>query len=83
LKILEFSYIADKTKLPINSDIIEAVLKETLLFDNIILTLKLQIIKVSFKSDMAVVCIDIWDLQNGLKVKTSSISDLMLVDIFT
>jgi len=41
LKILGFSYITDKTKLLINSDIIEAVLKKMLLFDNVILASKL------------------------------------------
>ena len=41
LKILGFSYITDKTKLLINSNIIKVVLKEMLLFDNVILASKL------------------------------------------
>ena len=69
LKILKFPYIADKTILPINSDIIKAILKKMLLFDNIILALKLWIIKVSPKSDMTIVWINIWDSQNGSKAK--------------
>jgi len=59
LKILGLPYITDKTKLPINSNIIEAVLKEMLLFNNDVLALKPQIIKVFPKSNMAVVWVDI------------------------
>ena len=55
LKILGFPYTEDKPKLPINFDIIKAVLKKTLLFNNVILDLKPQIVKVFPKSDMAVV----------------------------
>ena len=69
LKILEFSYITNKTKLLINSDIIEAVLKEILLFDNVVLALKSQIIKMFSKSDMAIVWVTIWNSQNGSKAK--------------
>jgi len=68
LKILRFPYTEDKPKLPINFDI-KAVLKEILLFDNVILASKPQIIEVFPKSDMAVVWVNIWHSQNGLKAK--------------
>ena len=45
----------------ISPDFIEGVLKETHLFKDVVLALKPRIIKVSPKSDMAVVWVDIWD----------------------
>jgi len=68
MKILRFPYTEDKPKLPINFDI-KAVLKKTLLFDNVILALKPQIIKVFPKSNMTVVWVNIWHSQNRVKAK--------------
>ena len=49
--------------------IIEGVLKDSYLFKNAILALKLCVIKASPKSDKAVVWVDIWDSQSGSCVK--------------
>ena len=57
------------TNVPINSDIIELFIKTLHIFDNINIASKLYIIKVSSKSDMAIVWIDIWDSQNSLTAK--------------
>jgi len=48
---------------------IETILKQNHIFDNISLTSKLRVIKVSPKSDMAIVWIDIWDVQSSKNAK--------------
>ena len=48
---------------------IETILKQNHIFDNISLASKLRVIKVSSKSDMAIVWIDIWDVQSGKNAK--------------
>jgi len=48
---------------------IETILKQNHIFDNISLASKPRVIKVSPKSDMAIVWIDIWDVQSGLNAK--------------
>ena len=53
----------------ISPDFIEGVLKETYLFKGVVLASKPRIIKVSPKSDMAVVWVDIWDSQSGSSAK--------------
>ena len=48
---------------------IKTILKQNHIFDNISLALKPRVIKVSPKSDMAIVWIDIWDVQSGHNAK--------------
>jgi len=48
---------------------IEMILKQNYIFDNISLASKLRVIKVSPKSDMSIVWLDIWDVQSGSNVK--------------
>ena len=55
LKILEVSYFLENTNLLITSNIIEMVIKDSYIFNNIILAFWPHIIKVSFKSDIAVI----------------------------
>ena len=55
LRILKISYFIKDTNLPILSDIINSVIKSTHIFDNIVLSLCSQVIKVSPKSDITVV----------------------------
>ena len=45
------------------------MIKQTQIFDNVILALKLWVIKVSSKLDMSIIWIDIWNVQSGSKVK--------------
>jgi len=42
-------------------EVIKGVLKDSYLFENVILASRSQIIKASTKSDMAVVCVGLWD----------------------
>ena len=48
---------------------IETILQQNHIFDNVSLVSKPRIIKVSPKSDMAIVWIDIWDVQSGHNAK--------------
>ena len=69
LKIIGIPYISKKTNNWISLDDIENVLKNNYLFNNIVLASKSHIIKVSPKSDMAIIWIDIWNTQNGTNTK--------------
>ena len=53
----------------LTSDNIEVILKQNHIFDNISLASKPRVIKVSPKSDMSIVWIDIWDIQSGKNAK--------------
>ena len=55
------------------SDYIEGILKETHLFKDVVLASKPHVIKVSPKSDMAVVWVDIWDSQSSSSVKNNQL----------
>jgi len=55
LRILEISYFIEDTNLSILFDIINSIIKSTYIFDNIVLSLCSQVIKVSPKSDITVV----------------------------
>ena len=70
LKIMSIPYISKKTNSCIALDEIEDILKNNHIFNNIVLTLKSCIIKVSPKSDIAIIWIDIWDTQTGQNAKT-------------
>jgi len=70
LKIVSISFNSEKTNSYISSKEIEGVLKNNHIFNNIILTSKPHIIKISPKLDMAIIWIDIWDIQMGQNTKT-------------
>ena len=54
------------------SDIVKRVIETTHIFNNVVLAFWSCIIKVSPKSDMAVIWVDIWDSQNGMKEKNAN-----------
>jgi len=62
-----FPHTNSQEKLLLND--IEMFLKQNHIFDNISLTSKPRVIKVSLKSDMLIVWIDIWDVQSGSNAK--------------
>ena len=70
LKIVDIPFISEKTNTRIASDEIEEVFKNNHIFNNIILASKPHVIKVSPKSDMAIIWINIWDTQTGQNAKT-------------
>ena len=55
LKILSILYLIGSTNTLINTNIIETIIKTTHIFNNIQIASKLRVIKVSPKSDMAIV----------------------------
>ena len=65
--ILFFPHVNSQEKLMLND--IKMILKQNHIFDNISLTSKLRVIKISLKSDMLIVWIDIWDIQSGSNAK--------------
>jgi len=48
---------------------VKDIIKQNQIFNNIVLTSKLHVIKVSSKLDMAIIWLDIWDIQSGSKAK--------------
>jgi len=48
---------------------VEDIIKKNYIFDNIVLASRLQVIKVFPKLNMAIIWIDIWDVQSGNKAK--------------
>jgi len=70
LKIIGILYISEHSNVRILSNEIEKVLKNNHIFNSIILVSKPKIIKILPKSDMAIVWINIWDMQNGFNAKT-------------
>ena len=69
-KILDILYLIEDTNISISSDVVEIILQYTHIFNNIVLTLKPKVIKVSSKLDMAVIWIDIWNAQSSSKAKS-------------
>jgi len=57
------------TNMLINSSIVKTILKNNYIFNNILLASKPQVIKVLSKLDIAIVWLDIWDIQSGNKTK--------------
>jgi len=70
LKIIGIPYYPhNNSQEHLTSNDIETVLKQNQIFDNISLASKPRVIKVSPKSDMSIVWIDIWDVQSGSNAK--------------
>ena len=53
----------------LSSSDVKTVIKQNQIFDNVTLTSKPRVIKASPKSDMAIIWINIWDAQSGVKAK--------------
>ena len=71
LKIIGIPYFSyDKSQECLSSSDVEQIIKQNQIFNNIALTSKPQVIKVSLKSNMSVIWIDIWDVQSGSKAKS-------------
>ena len=69
LKIIGIPYYIDNSNSCLSSDDVQHILTNNYIFNDIVLASKLYIIKVSSKSDMAIIWIDIWDTQNGSNTK--------------
>jgi len=70
LKIIGIPFFPNgKTQKCLNASDVETILKQNQIFDDIKLVSRLRVIKVSPKSDMSIVWIDIWDYQSGSKAR--------------
>jgi len=58
-KIINISYIMENTNMPINSSIVESIIKNTYIFNDVLLVSKPWVIKMSLKSDMTIIWVDI------------------------
>ena len=67
LKIIGISYLLENTNTPISANIVKSIIKGNHIFNNIIVILKLCIIKVLLKLDMAIIWLGIWDVQSNAK----------------
>ena len=62
-------YFLENTNALLLADVVETIIKENHIFNNITVTSRPQIIKVLPKSDMAIIWLDIWNIQSGSKTK--------------
>lgn len=69
MKIIGVSYLSEATNIYITLDKVKRILKNNHIFNDIVLALKFRIVKVSPKSDIAIIWIDIWDVQSSSKAK--------------
>ena len=69
LKIIGIPYINEKSNVSITVDVVEDIIKYNHTFNNIMVTSKPWIIKVFPKLDIAIIWLDIWDIQSNSNVK--------------
>jgi len=69
LKIIDILYYQHNESNHLTSKDIKDIIKQNQIFDNIMLASKPQVIKISPKSDMAIVWFNICDMQSGSKAK--------------
>ena len=70
LKIIDIPYFPHGNNQDcLTSSDMESIIKQNQIFDNITLTSKLWVIKVSPKSDMSIIWINIWDVQSESRAK--------------
>jgi len=70
LKLISIPYLSEKTNSCITSDEVDNILKNTHIFNNMVLASKPRVIKISPKSNIAIIWIDIWNAQSSMKVKS-------------
>jgi len=62
LKIIGIYYLLENTNTPILADVVEIIIKDNHIFNNITVASKPQNIKVSSKSNIAIIWLNIWDV---------------------
>ena len=70
LKISGILYLMENTNMLVSSGIVKSILKINHIFNNIMIILKSCIIKTLPKSDMAIVWLDIWNIQSSSRAKS-------------
>jgi len=69
LKIIGIPYLQENINISITSSVVEDFIKKNHIFNNIILVFKPHIIKVSPRLDMAIIWVDIWNVQSSSNVR--------------
>jgi len=69
LKTIGIPHFFEDTNSPITTDIVEKIIKDNHIFNNIVLALKLRVIKVLPKSNMSIIWFDIWNVQSSSRAK--------------
>lgn len=69
LKIIGILYLEENTNSPIIIDVVEAIIKQNHIFNNILIVSRPCIIKVFPKSNMAIIWLDIWNIQSSSRAK--------------
>jgi len=67
--MLGIPYLIKNTNTSIDSNIMEGIIKASYIFNDVKITSKPHVCNISLKSNMAIIWINIWDLQNGLSTK--------------
>ena len=70
LKMIGIFYFKENTNTPIIANVIKDILKKNHIFNNTLLVSKLQVIKVFPKSNIAIIWINIWDVQSSNNAKS-------------
>ena len=69
LKVLDISYFIEDINPLVSIDVIEVIIQNTHIFNDTVLISHDQIIKALPKLDIAIIWVDIWNLQNCTKAK--------------
>ena len=69
LKIIGIPYLLENTNTSTSADIVESIIKSNHIFNNIVIASRPLIIKVSSKSDIAIIWLNIWDVQSSSNTK--------------
>ena len=69
LKIIGISYLLKNTNTSLTADIVESIIKNNHVFNNIAVISRPRVIKVSLKSDIDIIWLNIWDIQSESKAK--------------
>jgi len=69
LKIISISYLVENTNISISANVVEEIIKNNYIFNNIMIISRLYVIKVSPKSNIVIIWLNIWDVQSSSKVK--------------
>jgi len=68
-KIISIPYLQENTNNSLTLNVVENIIKSNHIFNNIALASRPYIIKIFPKSDMAIIWVDIWDVQSRSKTK--------------
>ena len=59
----------ENINIPVSANVIETIIKNNHIFNNIVIASKSYIIKVSPKSNIAIIWLDIWDIQSSSYIR--------------